>query len=197
MRFKLFAAVFLVSGLAAHAATITYTETVTATGSLNNVAFTNALLTLQATVDSNTITSRLALPGLSTKLLFIAPTLTFGGTVSGLGAFTLPAGQVFDNQYGETAGLGTTVQDIVDVTNPFFSTYDLKSATALLTGGTFSNLGTYATVGSGNLTLSSVAATSTFQAQVMATTVTPEPSGFALLTTGLVGIGGLLRKRLA
>lgn len=195
MRRMLFAAVLVACGLAAHAATITYTGIVTATGSLNGTAFTNALLTLQATADSSTITS--AAQGTSGSMLYIAPTLTFGGNVAGLGAFNLASGMTFDNQRQGNAGFtSSTGADILDIVNSFFSTYDLKSAVSL-TGSPLFNATSTATLDRGNLILSNLGSTATFQAQLTPAAVTPEPSSFALLATGLVGIGGLLRKRLA
>ena len=192
MRFRAFVLVALcVSTIAAHAASITYTETATASGSLNGNAFTNQLLTLTGMSDSTSVTN------VNNSGFFLIPRITITGSVKGLGTFAITGVDIFDAQQVDLAGFEVGSSDILDTINRAFGTYDLKSAIGPVIGGSDSSRGDYATT-TGDLKISSTGIAS-FQAAINAppSSVTPEPSSFALLGTGLLGVAGVIRKRFA
>jgi PEP-CTERM motif len=176
-------AILAAAALAAHADTVTYSESVTATGTLGKQNFINALVTITGSADTSTIT----------QLGSLFEVITPGSqvTVAGIGTFLLTDTiDFFDNSSIGVAGV-SDVDDIIDTRNSAFDTYNLQTAFGPITGGFEGNLGENFSTSGGGLVLTS-AGDSTFQATDSAV---PEPSSFALLGTGILGLAGAaLRK---
>jgi hypothetical protein len=167
----------------------TYTETVTATGTLGGVRFNDALVTLTTTADTANITSPVA--GFST-LTGTPGSVTIAGTGSATFSFDLI---VFSNQISGVAGIeahttGSLYADVIDTINPTFATYDLSSSIGPVTGTAFTNGGPPFATSSGALVITSTSSSATFLAS---TAAVPEPSSFAMC--GLAGVIGLVVAR--
>ncbi len=177
-----------VSSIAAHASPITFTETVTASGSLDGSSFADKLVTITGIGDTTNVTS-------SGSIYFLAlnsATVRVGLTVD---AFTGTL-DVFDNTTADVAGF-TLIgdEDILDITGvPTFATYALSSAVSEAGNTTFNPNAAFPTTG-GSFDLTSFDTVTTFSAAV-GTAATPEPSSFALLGTGLLAVTNMARRRL-
>jgi len=114
---------------------ITYTFAGAASGSLGNVTFTDAPFTLIVAADTRAVassTSPCAVPqGVCQDFSVPATNVTFSLTTQNLTAtFTSTAG-VFVNQTFPSVGLqrrGNESNDIMDIQDQAFATYDLKTA---------------------------------------------------------------------
>jgi hypothetical protein len=117
--------------LAAHASPITITETFTADGIYNGVAFTDQTITFGGTGN----TSSVSVSGGFAELLTTSNFLQIGADPSVSFSYPLEA---FDNGALEIAGFFDTTDyiDIADVTNPAFSTYQLETSLSVSGSGT-------------------------------------------------------------
>ena len=168
----------------AHAGAISYTEQVTATGNLNEVDFTNALVTITGIGDTANVTQSGSI---------FSNTLTSATvTVAGIGtdALTSPL-SIIDYQSGTVfspyvAIMNGSIATSVGTFSPAFSTYTLTNTIGPVTGPIF--MGTFGsnTAGGGGFSITATAATSTFRA--------PEPLSSTLLLLGLGALG--LRTRM-
>jgi hypothetical protein len=166
---------------------ITFTETAIASGSLDEIAFTDALVTLTMTVDTSTIRS--PSPGFFTAFLtgFVPATVS----VAGVGSDTFVVGvDVFLYQPESAAGFldtGDIAADIPDTLNEAFDNYALSTTIGPLSGKALINpfLPFETTLGTFDIT--SVSGDATFTAMVS----TPEPSTLILFGTGFLGLLGI------
>lgn len=174
--------------LTAAAGPITYTEVFTASGTVNGTPF-DGTVTFTYTSDT-TLVYECGSP------IFCTPQGTASFSIQGIGAgaFKDPF-YVFDDQGNGVAGFADgNVDDIVDLSNPAFATYDLKSAIGPLSstyfyvhmGGLGSTLGT--------VIIESVSGTPTFAATTSGTT--PEPGSLVLFGSGVVGLAAVIRRKL-
>jgi hypothetical protein len=165
----------------AAASPVTYTLSGTGTGSLGADPFSDASFSITATADTSSITESLGVFFLSDSIA----TLFVSGV--GTATFTVPTMMV-DNTAG-AAGISAPNQNMTILANysPAFSSYDLSSSLAPVSGTPAFNPGTGFATTVGDFTLSSVSSV-IFQAEVV-----PEPSAFPLL--GLASLGFILQTR--
>jgi hypothetical protein len=172
----------------AQAAPITYTFTVTASGSLGPNPFNNAALTVTDTANTDSV--REVSPG-----LFQVLDLTATVSVAGLGTATFTFATItFLNQNVSgvvgTFGPGTDILDVIG--NPALDTYDLTTSIGPLTGSPLFSSGIHFRTTSGDLVLDGVSGNATFAAVA---SPAPEPSGLALTAVGLAGVVGFVWRR--
>lgn len=166
---------------------ITYTESATASGTLNGISFSNDVITLTGTADTTGVFDQ----GGVLKIDVVAWFSISGG---GDGTFT-DAMQVFNNPgfLPPAVGLDDGITSSVMATfNSAFASYNLASAIGPITGAPFINPSVSFETSAGPL-LISTAGNSTFTATL------PEPAALPLFATGLgvLGLLGWSRKRKA
>ena len=177
----------------AMAGSITYTESDTASGTLGTASFTNALVTISFSGNTSTVSQ--------TSLGFWEnDTGTTTVTIAGIGTETFTDAMfAFDNQGAIAAGIGDNSctgcrGSVMDTFNLAFGSYDLMSAIGPLSGGVFIRPDLSYGTNSGLLNFSSAGATSTFTAT---TTAVPEPACLMLLGSGVLGLAGVVRRKLS
>lgn len=134
---------------------------------------------------------------------------TGGGTVTFSGTITGPSdgSTVYVNGETFTTSTGITVDDSAFLNDVIFGQYIYTTGTTY-SGDLFDVtvvdpadapfLGSVAVVGGATDSSQDLLATLDFTVDVGSpTSVTPEPSSFALLGTGLLGVAGVVRRRLA
>ena len=118
-------------------------------------------------------------------------------TIAGIGngTFTDPF-FVFDNQSNSVAGFSdTNIEDILDLSNVAFASYDLKSSIGPLnTTYFFTDDGVLLGSSLGDIVFDSFSGTPTFTATEGGGT-TPEPGSLVLFATGIAGMAGILRRK--
>jgi hypothetical protein len=174
--------------VAAQATPITYTDTVTGTGALGALSFTNALVTISLTGDTSTVFGD-PLPrdfGTATVDVFGIGTATFTDPL--MWAIDNPGGS---GGPGALAGIADVTANLflLGTVNAAFSVYDLRSSIGPISGAATFNPGLLFPTTSGDFALTSVAGnTSTFTARTADTSFVPEPVSVILVGTGLLGI---------
>lgn len=183
------------------AAPITYTETLTASGTLGGTVFTDALVTVTLTGDTSNVTAG---PVPYTDVLVNPGSATV--SVSGLGTGTFTDSIVIISTLTDTAIFGepavlfldySSGTGIVLQTGSAFTTYDLRGPLGPLSGQGGVASGSAVTpifpTTAGDLTwaVGQSSGTSTFTA----TGGVPEPTSIMLFGTGLLGLIGLRSRR--
>jgi hypothetical protein len=170
----------------ATAGLITYTETVTGSGSLGGTAFTDALITITATADTGNVMN--AGPGIL-DVKNASTTLD----VTGIGSGTFTGNMVtFVNQNvsPQTPAVGfadlTVGADVLDTSNPAFATYDLTTPIGPVSGPSILSTGSTFGTTAGNFKLTATSGLVTFEATTQG--AVPEPSTLILTSVGFVGV---------
>lgn len=183
----------IVAATPAAAQTITYSFTGFGTGTLNGVAFTQRSFAFTMSTPTAAVSETrfgAGVPSVSGLTASFIIAGTSGGTISGLYAF--------NNKTVRTVGFGSeTNSDLLNLnglaglaTYGMITNYGPQTATgSALFFGQFVNQETSA----GALTFSNVS-TATFQATVDGNVV-PEPSTYLLLSTGLLVMAVVVRRR--
>jgi hypothetical protein len=161
----------------AEADTITYTETVVATGFLGGSVFANDLFTFTFVGDTTNVTST---PGVLFQNLVGTATVSVNGMT-----FTLTSpSEVADGVTSGVASIGEGFA-ILSVANSAFTTYDLTTSIGPITGTAFVSNSSFATSG-GSLLLTTPARTATFQASVV-----PEPASSLMMCLGIACVAAV------
>jgi hypothetical protein len=179
---------------------ITYTETVTGTGTLDGTAFVDALVTLTLTGDTSTVLSGtpygLCTPGPCYADPGSATVHVVEAGINKTDTFT-DSMVAWDNPLVDSMSIFdvTLPGSVLYINDPVFSTYQLLTSIGPVSGlsGLFAH--TFPTT-SGNFTMTSVAATATFTATESSAPV-PEPASLLLLGTGLAAVARRRFKRRA
>jgi hypothetical protein len=179
--------------LAAHADIITYTVSGTASGSLDGTAFSNALVTITGSADNSDIFSPLSM--IYDNIALTAPTLT----VAGVGTDTFTDTLVYvSNQNRGIVGVSDMTRNLALflVNSSALTSYDLSTAVGPVSGTPVTNLGKSFATSLGTFEIDS-ANNPTFTATDNTTPAVPEPSSLLLLTTGMMGFAGAVKRKLS
>jgi PEP-CTERM motif-containing protein len=183
----------LVGACPASASSITYSFAGTGTGDLNGVAFTSVSFTITVLGDTSNIVSC----GVPITFCNGANSATIAIMGFSTSAF-VTATQVFDNQGTTSAGFERAFigLDLLDLRDPAFTTYNLATSFGpIFVANPFAvnqfncNDGCVVTT-QGILNFSSIVNV-TFNA-----TATPEPSTLTMFGSGIIGLAGVLRRKI-
>ena len=156
----------------AEAVPITYTEQVVGTGSLGSSTFTNALVTITFTGDTENVFT----PVFGVLANSVG---TAAVTVPGLGLATfIDRVAVFDTPTNNGAGIAdfTTNSDVLDIVNTAFATYDLRTGIGPLSGTSMIFPARTCDTTQGAFHLTTAGASAIFGASIV-----PEPNSLALI----------------
>jgi hypothetical protein len=159
-----------VAMVTAIASPVTYVETVTASGSLGSINFSNELITFTMTGDTSNVVS-----GGGIYTLTVPLTVSVAG-ITGSATFTHPT-WVIDNENYWIAGFAdlTALRGVLFTYNAAFAGYTLQGSFGPISGSSETNLSYPFATTSGALAIDSLSGVSTFTAEV--TETTPEPAG--------------------
>lgn len=205
-------AVFSASA-AANAAPITYTESAYTSGYFDGFHYVNALTTLTQATDTSTL--QFYGGSASSELLYGTTAGIKTVTVAGIGTDSITNSEFGmlgeDHAIGSGFADGTYLAGFSDAftafsfatETPFPVAAELAYSLGPITGELYQGTDGYENTSHGYLqfTYNSADVTSTFTAvgptRPTSIAVTPEPSSFLLLGTGLLGVAGVVRKRIA
>ncbi len=178
------------STLTVHAEPITYTESGLLSGTLGRNYFLDALVTITATGNTNSVVN----DGGGTYSIVLPAELT----VAGIGSTTFKDTMDFSvNQTNHLAGVGDVTQNAellsTAVRGSAFGNYNLQSSIGPINGEAIYSSDVFARTGLGLFNIEGDDG-STFQA-VASSPAVPEPSSLVLLATGLLGAAGATRRR--
>jgi len=194
-------AALLCGAKGAQAGTITYTVSAVASGTLGSTSFTSASVTIEFVGDptkpqNEGVGHDLWINhGLNGETGTVTIMMPGGPPVTA----TFDAGTVaYDEQKGGSAGIsfGVGGSTILATIETDFLTYELKTPIGPVSGTALINPNSIVGTSLGPLTFSSVGATSTFTATTGTTTI-PEPGSLIFVSTGLLSLIGLARRRLS
>ena len=181
----LFAVGTLVAGTV-NAASLSFVESTSASGSLDGASFTNALVTFSGMGSTNDITT--VSPGIY-AIVGIPVTVS----VAGVGSDTFTdALELVSNQPSNDIGIGDyTVDQAILFGSVSNAGYDLSISFGPVSGPAIINSGESFGTTAGSFDLTS-AGTTTYQATV---SPAPEPSSWALMLIGFATVGSAIRSR--
>ena len=165
----------------AEAELITYTETVTGSGSLGGTDFTNALITIAGTANTGNVT----MPDPGAFRVFTSTSVTVAGV--GTATFTDIIHAV-DLHLNMLAGFGddTVGALVAGNQNSAFATYDLKSPIGPTSGTVNINAGESFATSVGTLVIESTSTDGTFSASTAQ--AVPEPTSMVIVGIGAFGL---------
>jgi hypothetical protein len=170
----------------AQASPIVYTETVVGSGSLGETPFTNALITLAATADTDHVMID------AMGLFVVANKSTSVQIENGGSALFSSFTETFVDPTHQVAGLRQG-PIILALQQAAFGTYDLKTPIAPMSGVPFINPTDAFATNAGDFSITSTTGNATFEASVAGAPV-PEPSTFILAGLGALGLTAVLRR---